>query len=79
MRDACMIPMNKSQVGSAGTYCDTYSSALPASVAAQLELTDKEFDHEAVMAPSTPQCSWLISFTRALRPTRGEPDHAHHG
>jgi hypothetical protein len=77
MRDFCMIPMTKSQVGLAGGYCDTYSSVLPASVADQLEFTDKEFDHEAVMAPSTPQCSWLIGFTRTLRPDRSEPDHVH--
>lgn len=79
MRDACMIAMTESQVASAGAYCDTHSSALPASVAAQLEFTDKEFEHEAVMAPSTPQCSWLISLTRALRPTRGKPGSTNGG
>lgn len=71
MRDYCMLLLDKNQAMRAGEYCDAHSTPLPSSVADQLHLTDKLFERESVMAPSPPQCSWLMSFTRALRPARG--------
>jgi hypothetical protein len=70
MRDACMLPFTKEQITRAGEYCAKNSSTLPVSVLEQIKFTDKLHKDEVVMAPSESQCSWLMSFTQALRPKR---------
>ncbi|KAF9887241.1 hypothetical protein FE257_010369 [Aspergillus nanangensis] len=70
MKDTCILPLNKSQAARAGDYCTQHSAVLPSSVAEQARLTEKLFPDLADMAPSNPQCSWMMSFTRVLRPSR---------
>jgi hypothetical protein len=70
MRDACMLSFTKEQIITAGEYCANNSSALPVSIREQIKFTDKLHKDEVVMAPSESQCSWLMSFTQALRPKR---------
>ncbi|OOQ90410.1 putative O-methyltransferase [Penicillium brasilianum] len=70
MRDTCMLPFTKEQITMTGEYCRKKSSTLPVSILEQIKFTDQLHKDEVVMAPSESQCSWLLSFTRALRPKR---------
>jgi protein-L-isoaspartate O-methyltransferase len=71
-----MLPFTKEQITIAGEYCAKNSSTLPVSILEQIKFTDKLHKDEVVMAPSESQCSWLMSFTQALRPKRSRLFHS---
>jgi hypothetical protein len=71
MKDLIIVPLRKDQVLKAGKYCESHSFPLPKILNEQLRITETLSKEESIMAISTAQCAWLMSFARALRPSRG--------
>jgi caffeoyl-CoA O-methyltransferase len=72
MKDLTIIPLRKDQVLEAGKYCESNTFKLPKVLKEQLEVTEMLSKDESIMAISPSQCAWLMSFTKVLRPSRGQ-------